>query len=280
MDRRTFLCFPDFKEKALTFSYDDGVIFDKKLVEIFKKHNLKATFNLDSGGFDIKANNRMTKQECIDLFKNSPMEVAVHGYNHLSLAKVSVASAIDDVIADRKNLEKTFECIVKGMAYACGSYDQKVIEILKSCGINYARTVVETCDFNIPSNWHEWHATCHHNNPKLMELAQKFVEIKRPERILDYQPSLMYVWGHSYEFNNNNNWHVIEKLAEYLGGREDIWYATNGEIYDYVTAYDNLDWSVDSNIVQNKSALDVYIDYYGEKRVVKAGQTICINKNC
>ena len=34
--------------KAITFSYDDGVTQDKRLIEIFNKYGLKATFNLNS----------------------------------------------------------------------------------------------------------------------------------------------------------------------------------------------------------------------------------------
>ena len=45
---------------------------------------------------------------------------------------------------------------------------------------------------------------------------------------------MFYLWGHSYEFDENDNRDVIEKFAEFVGGRDDIWYATNIEIYDYV----------------------------------------------
>ena len=51
MNNRAFMCFPNFKEKAVTFSYDDGVIYDKKLIEIFNRYGLKGTFNLSSGKF-------------------------------------------------------------------------------------------------------------------------------------------------------------------------------------------------------------------------------------
>ena len=36
------------KMKALTFSYDDGVTQDIRLIELFNKYGLKATFNLNS----------------------------------------------------------------------------------------------------------------------------------------------------------------------------------------------------------------------------------------
>ena len=50
--------FPGFKYKALTLSYDDDVIFDKKLMEILDKHGLKCTFNLNSGLFAEKSGDR------------------------------------------------------------------------------------------------------------------------------------------------------------------------------------------------------------------------------
>ena len=43
-----FMCYPNWKEKALTFSYDDGNIKDRDLVALFNKYNVKGTFNLNS----------------------------------------------------------------------------------------------------------------------------------------------------------------------------------------------------------------------------------------
>ena len=37
------------KKKAVTFSYDDGVTQDIRLIEIFNRYGLRATFNLNSG---------------------------------------------------------------------------------------------------------------------------------------------------------------------------------------------------------------------------------------
>ena len=39
----------DGKMKAVTFSYDDGVTQDQRLISLFNKYGLKATFNLNSG---------------------------------------------------------------------------------------------------------------------------------------------------------------------------------------------------------------------------------------
>ena len=36
------------KSKFLTFSFDDGVTQDVRLIELFNKYGMKATFNLNS----------------------------------------------------------------------------------------------------------------------------------------------------------------------------------------------------------------------------------------
>jgi peptidoglycan/xylan/chitin deacetylase (PgdA/CDA1 family) len=42
---------PNFKRKAVTLSYDDGVSADKRLIPILDKNGLKCTFNINSGMF-------------------------------------------------------------------------------------------------------------------------------------------------------------------------------------------------------------------------------------
>lgn len=44
-----YIRFPNFKLKAVTLSYDDGVRQDKRLIAIMKKYGLKGTFNLNGG---------------------------------------------------------------------------------------------------------------------------------------------------------------------------------------------------------------------------------------
>ena len=46
------LCYPQWKDRAVTFSYDDGQVFDRSLVDIFNEYDLKSTFHLNSGTLD------------------------------------------------------------------------------------------------------------------------------------------------------------------------------------------------------------------------------------
>ena len=169
---QAYIRFPDFKRKALTLSYDDGVRQDKRLIAIMKKNGLKGTFNINSGLFEPSNNGaetwRLSLQEALDLYLPSGMEVAVHGYQHLSLSAIDSGLAVNDVVTDRKELEKHFGGIIKGMAYANGCYNDKVVEMLKQCGISYARTVISTERFDLPCDWLRLPTTFHNKNPRLM----------------------------------------------------------------------------------------------------------------
>ena len=149
-----------------------------------------------------------------------------------------------------------------------------MLETVKSCGICYARTSANTERFNVPEDWLRMPGTCHHNNPRLMELAKTFVEAKESQNAWANTPMLFYLWGHSYEFNDNDNWNVIEEFAAYMGGRDDVWYATNGEIYDYVQAFNRLQFSANGSIISNPSATDVYLRYRDQDVLVAAGKTV------
>lgn len=269
--------FPGGKVKALTLSYDDGVEQDIRLVDIMQKNGLKGTFNLNSGLYASEGTiykpgtiqRKMTKKQCQDLFTDSGMEVAVHGYTHPYLEQLPVNICTREVLKDREALESDYGCIVRGMAYPYGTTSDKVVEVLKQCGIVYSRTTVSTEKFVLPTDWLRMPATCHHKNPRLMELARKFVE-----KLGNRGPLLFYVWGHSYEFEADNNWNVIEEFAEYIGGREDIWYATNIEVYDYVKAFNQLQFSTDVSKVYNPTAMTLYFEYSGVAYSIAPGQIL------
>ncbi|MBQ8807865.1 MAG: polysaccharide deacetylase family protein, partial [Clostridia bacterium] len=237
-----FMRFPGGKAKALTFSYDDGVFSDKRLISIFDKNGIKGTFNINAGLFapegtvypEDAIRGRMTRSQAYQLYKNSPHEVAIHGYTHPHLENIPTSQAVLEIITDRKALEEMFGERITGGAYPFGTYNDNIVEALRLCGIKYCRTIVSTENFDIPSDWLRLPATCHHDNPRLMELAGNFSSLP-----VNRQPKLFYVWGHSYEFNQKQNWNVIENFCEKMAHNDTIWYATNIEIYDYIEAYNH-----------------------------------------
>ena len=102
-----------------------------------------------------------------------------------------------------------------------------------------------------------------------MQLAEFFSDFKKKQYL-----KLMYVWGHSYEFDRDNNWKVIEEFCNYMGGHDDIWHATNIEIIDYMDAAKRLMFSTDNSFVYNPNIMDICLDVNGEYINVKGGTTV------
>ena len=82
------------------------------------------------------------------------------------------------------------------------------------------------------------------------------------------------MWGHSFEFKDK--WELLDELCEKLGGHEDIWYATNMEIYDYVTAYNSLVFSADGTIIYNPTLIKLWFDIDGKAYSINPGETLNI----
>lgn len=271
--------FPEGRKKALTLSYDDGVEQDIRLIDIMKHNGLKGTFNLNSGLYKDSdtvykpgtIHRRMSMEEATELYLDSGMEIALHSLTHPFLEQLPGTLCLEEIVKDRENLEKQFGVLVRGAAYPFGTYNDHVIEALRSAGVVYARTVVSTENFDIPQDWLRLETTCHHDNPRLRELAESFVEDRRDTF---GKPQLFYLWGHSYEFEQNDNWEVIERFASYIGGRKDIWYATNIEVCDYVESFRRLIFSMDGMRVYNPTCQDIYVEAAGTLHCISAGETI------
>lgn len=277
-----FMRFPGGLARALTLSYDDGVQQDRRLIEILNKHGIKATFNLNSGLYapeDVvypphKAHRRLRESEILEVYGNSRHEVAVHTFTHPHLEYMTPGTIAYEIVKDRETLEAQFGCIIRGMAYPYGTYNDEVVAVLKDCGIAYARTVVSTKKFDIPTDWLRLHATCHHKDKDLMVLADKFVNGMKKAM----SPQLFYLWGHSYEFEMDDNWNVIEEFAEFIGNREDIWYATNIEIYEYIEDYKRLIYSADGATVKNPTNRTLWLALAeGKLYSVAPGETLKID---
>lgn len=273
-----FLRFPGGKAKALTFSYDDGVEQDIRLIEIFRKHGLRGTFNINGGQFapedkiysEGHVHRRMTEKQVRETYTEDVCEVACHAYKHPFLCECDPATVSLQVLQDRLALEALFDRQIHGMAYPFGPTNDMVVNVLQNTGIWYSRTTVSTEKFDMPTDWLRLPATCHHKNPRLMELADIFLEMQ-PNR----HPKVFYVWGHSYEFESANNWNVIEDFADKMEGKDDIWYCTNMELYLAWRDYMNLESSADGTMIYNPSARPVWIsDGKGNTYEIKPGKTV------
>lgn len=280
MFEEKYMRFPEGKSKAFTLSYDDGIKDDLRLLKIMNESGLKGAFNLNSRLFDCENwHGRMDEETTYNAFKDSGQEVALHGARHIFLDKVPLPEAIREVADNRQYLETKFGRVVRGMAYAYNGFNADIKRVLKDLGVAYARTTTPTHSFAVPTDWLELNPTCHHSDPKLGELTDRFLNSDPEDEFKHREPWLFYVWGHSYEYEDNGNWGIIEGLAQKLNGRKDVWFATGIEIYDYVTAYRNLVFSLDGERVYNLSAQTVWIEVRGKVYAIAGGQTVAFDND-
>lgn len=277
-----FLRYPGGRTKALTLSYDDGIEEDIRLIEIMRKYGLKGTFNINSGMFgpEDRINNtgwkhrRLSRNEAIKVYTDDVCEVACHCTKHAFCEYTDNATFALQVLEDRKNLEEMFKRQIHGMAYPNGSFNDTVVDICRLSGIYYSRTCIATHKFNFPTDWLRLPTTCRHKDPMLMELAEQFINMDASK----YGPKLFYLWGHTYEFADDDNWQLIEEFAQKMGGRDDVWYATNIELYYTWLDYQRLESSADGSIIHNPSVRSVWIAGGGNKIYeIKPGETVVID---
>lgn len=286
--RYRFLRFPGGKFKAVTFSYDDGVQRDIRLASIFNKYGMKGTFNINSSAlFREPDGKRLRAEEIKEYILDAGHEVAIHGDLHIASAACRPVEAIRDALDCRMKLESLFGCIIRGMAYPdsgirnfhnCNDYET-VRQCLKSLDVAYARTLGgDNNTFKLPTDWYAWMPTMHHANKNRDEYIDSFLALDEANfRTAGRFPRLMYVWGHSFEFGWDEKWGIIENICERLAGKEDTWYATNIEIYDYVKAYESLVYSADCRRIYNPTLKKIWIDVDGETVTIDSGETIVLS---
>ncbi len=225
------------KKKAITFSFDDGVTQDIRMIEILDKYGLKATFNLNSGKFGMnypyELNGKVVDRRLVEptqvkeLYKNH--EVAVHTVGHFNLTELPDSCVTWQVETDRRLLEELTGKEIRCMAYPCGGVnnDDRVANVLKQTSkIRFARTITSTYSFNLQENLLRFNPTIHFKDENLVELAEKFLALEPDE------PKVLYVWGHTYELDaEDGEWERFEKLCKIISDKNDIFYGTNGEVF-------------------------------------------------
>lgn len=226
--------FPGKKRKAITFSFDDGVTQDRRLVELFNKYNLKCTFNINSlslgmggrvayDGFEAD-HHKIEIAEVKTLFQGH--EVAVHTSHHPDLTKISDDDIKVEVEEDRLFLEKLVGYKIFGMAYPFGTTDERVINVLATqTPIKYSRVVWSNYSFARQENLLNLRPSAHCLEwEKLYQLADEFFSLSPDEDII------FYIWGHSYEFDFENTWDKWEEFLKYIANKSDVYYGTNYEV--------------------------------------------------
>lgn len=230
--------FPGRKMKAVTFSYDDAVTQDQRLITLFNRYGLKATFNLNS---DLLGQPGSLLREDVTVAHVKPRpceiariyrghEVAAHTLTHPFLPNESDEEIIRQVEQDRLALSDIVGYEVKGFAYPGGgvNFNEHVADIIRhNTGVKYCRTTVSTLNFDLQDDLFVFKPTVYHHQQwdEMERLADKLITMQ-PDK-----PQLFYIWGHAYEFDIHNDWDRFERFLQKIAGHDDIFYGTNNEVF-------------------------------------------------
>jgi len=276
------MLFPQGKSKALILSFDDGMLADRKLVKWMNDYGLVGTFHLNSNKLGTK--DYLTKDEIKTLYKGH--EISGHTANHPNLTSLSKIDVIYEVLEDRKELERLAGYPVRGMSYPFGNTNTFVIEAISGLGIEYGRTVGDTYNFSIPTDFLAWQPSIHlfgktnyipndtaNDRRELAQFYQLTTDFLNSKSL-----ALYYVWGHSWEYEGTGNkWAEVEKFFKMIAKNPDIYYTTQIGLVDYINAFKGLKFSVDKTMVTNLSSINVFIKMNGKVFTIEAGSTKRLN---
>ncbi len=225
------------KMKAVTFSYDDGVTQDQRLISLFNKYGLKATFNLNSG---LLGNGGSLVREDVTVAHVKPRpeeirkiyeghEIASHTLTHPMLPDKPEEEIIRQVEEDRQRLSALCGYEVVGFAYPGGGVncDDRVAKIIReNTGVKYCRTTISSHSFDRQDDLYLFRPTVYHHAEwdKLFSLGEEFLSLNPTE------PKVFYIWGHAYEFDIHNTWDKFEEFLKMIAQKDDIFYGTNREV--------------------------------------------------
>ena len=226
--------YPNGNHKALIMSYDDGLDDDIALAQLFDRYGIIGTFHLNSGLLDTRAiwnegkpneilQTYLSKDTLVHVFKNH--EIAVHGTYHKALVGLSDKEILEEINVDIENLTILSDRKISSMAYAFGSTNDHVAEVIGTTPLTNARTIKSSYNFDLPEDYYLWNPTCH--DSEALEYLEAYISLDSPSL------SLFYVWGHSWELRDTLRNQNILKFCNEIGDRDDIWYTGAGDFADY-----------------------------------------------
>ena len=204
--------------KYFVWSFDDGVVQDRRIVEILREYGLGATFHLNSGLFGAKTfighpptvpHERLEVSEAKELYDG--FEIAAHTCTHRDLSQCDDETRRREIADDVAALSLLFDREITGFAYPYGRGAAESREDLRAAGIAYARTVDESQDFRLPFDPLRLPITCRQNDPAFFERMESFF---RSESEAD---QLFLAFAHGYEFDygtEHSNWDRFRRICE------------------------------------------------------------------
>jgi len=223
----------------VTTSWDDGTVTDLKLAKLLDKYGIKGTFYISRSHLDSLLQN----QDIVAIDRQ--FECGAHTLSHPDLTKVPLLEAKREIEDSKTYLEDLLGHTISMFCYPYGKYNEDVKKVVEDSGFIAART----CDpggFNLPEDSYQWHITLYASNGSpLMALRiwWKF-HLWKVSGLLDWESrakllfdlalergGIYHIYGHSAEFERNNEYYKLDRVVDYISNREGVRYLTNGEVF-------------------------------------------------
>jgi hypothetical protein len=141
--------------------------------------------------------------------------------------------------------------------------NQKLLAQIKEAGYSCIRktgAIGSSTGFSLPADRMRW--TYNAVNKNLLDCMAEY------EAYPDGEELKFFAFGvHSYDFERDNNWHVLEEFAERYGNRpEDYYYASVSDIFEYADAAGSI--VITDEKITNPTDKTVYIKVCGKRKLL------------
>lgn len=126
----------------IILTFDDGHWdLDTTVLPILKKYHVHATAYIVPGFVDTIAD-ALTAQELQDVINSGLIDVGAHTVHHISLKGKPLTQVQYEVDQSKEMLEEQYHIHVYSFAYPYGSFDQRVIDVVKQAGFTTAASTI------------------------------------------------------------------------------------------------------------------------------------------
>lgn len=211
-------------------SWDDGVLDDVRLVEVFRRNHAKACFNLTPGFHQEQRTLGWKYQDTYEVWWLSRgelpevyagFEIACHSLTHPHLPQLGAAELHKEISESRSQLEKIFQRPIPGFCYPFNDYNPVVKAALRDAGYRYARGAAEQPNAWPPPDPLEFNPACHILNPNFWSIYEQ----------VKAENGVFYFWGHAYEIETNLGWREFERWIERISGDTAAQWVSMGDLF-------------------------------------------------
>ena len=238
------------KPTIVTTSWDDGHAVDLRIAELLNSRGLPGTFYvpIQNEGKPTLGRAQIRSLSC------GRFEIGSHGLSHRVLTELSTEEVRQEATSSMRVLEDILGSRVQSFCYPKGRYHRWTQNCVREAGYSGARTTemlavrLEFGAFEMPTTLQAYPHTrlaYMRNLVKRVQLRKlplyltRFGDlptwVKLGKRLFDSvqrDGGLWHLYGHSWEIERHNLWEDLREMLDYVSGRANALYLTNGQVRD------------------------------------------------